>query len=121
MKNPASRTSIYKNFIAAILLFFFLFYFAGTHFFTHTHNIDGVIVVHSHPYSGERNNPNHSHTTSQLVHIAMLDAWLSDKPDCFIPAQIHGLKVSVRFPEEFIRGIFSPHQFPLRGPPYMIL
>lgn len=110
-----------KSILASLLLVFFLFYFAGTQFFTHTHNIDGVIVVHSHPYSGERTNPNHSHTPSQLAHIAMLDAWLAEKPDCFIPTQIHGHKVSVKFPEDFIRAIFSPHQLPLRGPPYTIL
>lgn len=42
----------------------FIFYFGGITLFTHTHVVNGVIIVHSHPYKSE-----HTHTAQQAETI----------------------------------------------------
>ena len=50
-----------------IPLMLFVGYYSSISFFTHTHFIDKVLVVHSHPFSSS---DNHQHSTSgfQLIH-----------------------------------------------------
>lgn len=52
------------------LLVLFLVFKAGATLFVHVHVIDGVKIVHSHPYSGS----NHSHSSSQIHSIAYASA-----------------------------------------------
>lgn len=44
----------------------------GITLFPHVHVIDGVVICHSHPYSGTSDNPGHSHSSAQLDTIAHL-------------------------------------------------
>lgn len=41
-------------------------------FFIHTHNINGSVIVHSHPFSERTGGNNHSHTVLQILTIALL-------------------------------------------------
>lgn len=52
----------------------FLEYYLSITLFTHTHIVDGVTIVHSHPYkSGDSKNPvNHHHTTNGFILIHFL-------------------------------------------------
>lgn len=49
----------------------FIAYMGGISFFTHTHIINGVTIVHSHPYKSDSN---HEHNTAEFELIAHLNA-----------------------------------------------
>lgn len=55
-----------------LLLVLFLGYYSGITLFPHTHIINGIAIVHSHPFnSGRGNNPSnllHSGKELQLIH-----------------------------------------------------
>ena len=54
-----------RNRIAGIsLLILFALYWCGITLFTHSHVVNGVVVVHSHPYNTE-----HTHTQAQFETI----------------------------------------------------
>ena len=56
------------------LLLLFLGYYVSTTLFTHTHIVNGAVIVHSHPYipfSGEKP-ANHQHSTNGFVLIHFL-------------------------------------------------
>jgi len=56
------------NFFKILILTLFVSYQSGDLFFLHTHNIEGHLVTHSHPYkSGE-----HSHNANDLLVIQSL-------------------------------------------------
>lgn len=60
-----------KQLIKIILPIIFIGYACSITFFTHTHIINGVTIVHSHPYATDDNgNPSHQHTGAeiQLIH-----------------------------------------------------
>ena len=61
--------------ISALLLMLFLSYQAGFSLFTHTHTIDGVRIVHSHPYAGS----NHIHTDAQIFAISHLSTFVGEE------------------------------------------
>lgn len=46
--------------------------------FMHVHNIDGVRIVHSHPYTGSATA--HSHSSSQLQTISFLSIFVAVVP-----------------------------------------
>lgn len=52
--------------------FVFLFYLGGMSLFTHTHVVNGVIIVHSHP-----GKDGHTHTTGQIETIFFLSHFLT--------------------------------------------
>lgn len=54
--------------MAGLLLALLLSYKVGVTMFVHTHNVDGTMVAHSHPFT----NSNHSHSSSQVQSIALL-------------------------------------------------
>jgi len=58
-----------KRLAVSALLTQFLIYFASVVIFSHTHYINGILVIHSHPYpiSESSNNPAHQHTTDELL------------------------------------------------------
>lgn len=67
-----SRTGYVRNLGALLLLLLFTEYLGSTSLFVHSHRIDGELIVHSHPYSGTKDNPNHSHSTQQCKAISLL-------------------------------------------------
>ena len=67
------RKTTYNRFLGTLLmLLLFTSYIGCISFFPHNHFVDGHTITHSHPYSGSTENPNHSHTSTQLSAIAML-------------------------------------------------
>ncbi|AVM52477.1 hypothetical protein JN06_01463 [Bacteroides zoogleoformans] len=50
----------------------FIVYWGGITLFTHSHVVNGVIIVHSHPFRGE-----HEHTEMQLETIFYLASFVS--------------------------------------------
>lgn len=61
-----------KNIGALLLLVLFAGYWSCVTLFPHVHRIDGLLYVHSHPYSGPAGNPTHSHSAQQFQLIAHL-------------------------------------------------
>lgn len=60
MKDKCTK---YIRFALPIL---FMLYLGGIISFTHVHIINGVTIVHSHPYKNNPNGPKHEHTGSEL-------------------------------------------------------
>lgn len=59
----------------------FVCYMGGIHLFTHTHVVNGVIVVHSHLYD---KGLQHEHTTVELNTIFYLTHFLVTDPVAFV-------------------------------------
>ena len=59
--------------ISFLLLLVIGFYLGGSTLFVHSHNIDGIKIVHSHPLAGS----SHTHTSSQLQTISFLATFLA--------------------------------------------
>lgn len=60
-----------RRMIKIALPVLFIVYASCITFFTHTHIVNGVTIVHSHPYAtDDKGNPNHEHTgvEIQLIH-----------------------------------------------------
>ena len=59
---------LYRNIIKFFLPVLFISYMAGITLFTHSHVVNGVTIVHSHPF---KKGSEHSHTTVefQLIHF----------------------------------------------------
>jgi len=64
----------YRNIAGIFLAFLFLGYLGSITFFQHTHIVDGITVVHSHPYKSHNGNApiSHKHSQCQLVLINFL-------------------------------------------------
>lgn len=63
-----------KKIMGYLLLILFLGYYGSITLFTHTHIVNGVIIVHSHPFSsGNQKNPiSHQHTANSFTLIQFL-------------------------------------------------
>lgn len=55
-----------------LLLALFLAYQAGVMMFSHTHYINGVMIVHSHP-----SKDTHTHTEGQIISIAQVTSFVT--------------------------------------------
>jgi hypothetical protein len=79
MKKLKKQISLF--FRLSLLLVFVAYYGSITMFF-HAHNVNGHIIVHSHPFSRNKNNtpsyPSHSHTSEELILISHLDQFNCD-------------------------------------------
>ncbi len=64
-----------RHFIPALLLLLFLSYQAGLSLFTHTHEVEGITIVHSHPYQGD----GHVHTDAQIFAISHLSTFWGEE------------------------------------------
>ena len=72
------RNKWIQRFIKVILPIIFINYFICISFFTHTHIVNGVTIVHSHPYqSDSRDNPGHEHTGAELQLIQYLSTFFT--------------------------------------------
>lgn len=66
-----------RSIIRIFLPLLFITYLGGITLFTHSHVVNGVIIVHSHPFKGE-----HEHTEVQLETIFYLSSFiLSSLPE----------------------------------------
>lgn len=62
-----------------LLLVLFLAYQAGVMMFSHTHYINGVMIVHSHP-----SKDTHTHTEGQIISIAQVASFITTEPSLTI-------------------------------------
>ena len=60
-----------RNILKWFLPLLFIAYLGGITLFTHSHVVNGVIIVHSHPFKGE-----HSHTEAQVETIFFLSSFV---------------------------------------------
>lgn len=67
--------------ISTIVLCLFLFFQTATHFFVHPHRVDGVTVVHSHPFKSAA----HTHTAQQIVSLAQAECLIADECPSYAP------------------------------------
>lgn len=101
--------------LARVLVALFLCYYASSTFFVHTHNIDGHVFTHSHPYSSS----SHSHTTASLQLFGSLNHIL------FVIAASSAAGIATLNPTKFhfsevVAKKYNPEQYKyllLRGPP----
>lgn len=56
---------------AVLLLIILVSYKLSVTIFVHTHNVDGTMVAHSHPFT----NGNHTHSSSQILVIGQLSSF----------------------------------------------
>ncbi len=115
---PSVRCVNVKNIGALLLLVLFAGYWSCVTLFPHVHRIDGLLYVHSHPYSGPAGNPTHSHSAQQFQLIAHLS---------LLVMALATLAALVRRPEgrTFLFGPLRParrsfapmRSCPLRAPP----
>lgn len=78
-----------------LLPLIFVSYLCGIALFTHSHVVNGVIIVHSHPFKDA-----HSHTTKQFETIMYLSNYLM--PDITVSEEL------VRFIPLFLGLLFFP-------------
>jgi hypothetical protein len=77
---------IYKKLTGYFLLILFLGYFGSITFFPHTHIVDGVTIVHSHPYKSQPGNVpvNHNHSKNGFLLIQFISNFIAIAPILFI-------------------------------------
>ena len=63
------------------LLLLFIAYWGGLTLFTHSHVVNGVIIVHSHPFKGQ-----HEHTEVQLETIFFLSSFVASSLSALLSA-----------------------------------
>lgn len=96
------------------LLFFF--YFSDISFFGHSHVIEGVVVVHSHPFSSET----HDHSQKELDTISFLTAFHAVEPDSEIVFSFLEMDLIAELEFSPAEGVLSPLALSskrLRAPP----
>lgn len=101
--------------VSLYLLLLFVSFQTGITMFTHTHYVNGVMLVHSHPSSD-----NHTHTEGQILTLAQVSHFTGTEPllaecvELFLPF-LYALKckrTSVLCPSLHIQCIH------LRAPPF---
>lgn len=113
-------SNIYKSFLSGALLTLFLGYLCSITLFTHSHIINGVTIVHSHPYSKDHTSKDTAHTDTELQLIESISSYLSGSVDFFIsiPKDVYSLKRKINvFLEKTFHFIPIPFDFSLRAPP----
>lgn len=119
----ALRQGIRQNITKIILLMIFSLYTCSTAFFTHSHIVEGLTIIHSHFYDkGEDGKPTHKHTTVEFQLIQVLSTYSSF--ETIVSAIIIGFYPSICI-ELYARADYiSKHQFSfailrLRAPPVL--
>ncbi len=76
----------YRKSVGFLLLFLFCSYFGSVTFFHHTHIIDGITVVHSHPYKSQSGEDpvKHKHSKSGFLLIQFISDLVTTAPILFI-------------------------------------
>jgi len=73
---------IYKKITGYFLLILFLGYIGSITFFSHTHIVDGVTIVHSHPYKSHSGDVpvNHNHSKDGFLLIHFISHFIASAP-----------------------------------------
>jgi hypothetical protein len=110
-----------KRVLKWFLLILFLGYYGSIVLFTHTHLINGVTIVHSHPYKpfSDDGSPSHNHSSNEIVVLQALSGFFSTVVLSFIALAIFRHVTNINHPlknqwKEFVTDFYS---FLLRAPP----
>jgi hypothetical protein len=73
---------INKKLLEYFLLILFIGYIGSITLFTHTHIVDGITVVHSHPYKSHSGNIpiNHNHSKNGFILIQFISNFIAITP-----------------------------------------
>lgn len=117
MTNFADQMKKRDNHILLRVFLFMLFlsYQAGISLFSHSHNVGGVTIVHSHPYASST----HSHSTGQLYTISVADNLVFDSTEEInISNPLQSIIATIEFclPDMWVNTVNS--SIYLRAPPY---
>ncbi len=100
---------------SAFLLTLFAVYYSIIAIYTHVHIINGVMVVHSHPFHGQ-----HTHTEGQLLVLNFLSHFYSEEVGETVSFTIPFRPLLYILPDEYIEtspcSLFSDGIY-WRGPP----
>lgn len=107
------------------LLILFVGYCASITLFTHTHIVNGVTIVHSHPYNPFSNNKpvNHQHSEQEFILIHLLSHFLAIVLFISVSIEIYNKvlrKHKIKENKEDYINIFFLSSNNLRAPPLNI-
>lgn len=100
------------------MLVLFITYQASIAAFTHVHNVNGVLISHSHPFQSS-----HSHSESSLIAIGQLSTFCSPEVDVYeLQHPLRALlAVLESAPESSTAKGEEIRAFSLRAPPFFVL
>ena len=103
-------------FIPYMLLTLLLAYQASIIMFAHVHDVNGVMEVHSHPFTDSE----HTHTERQMLAIAQVSEWATTEPTFVTLNDV--LFPVFNTPEYEYKSCdfwdIAPHSISLRAPPF---
>jgi hypothetical protein len=113
---------IYKKTVSYFLLILFLGYFGSITFFSHTHIVDGVTIVHSHPFRSHSGNVpiNHQHSENSFILIHFISHFIT-----ITSLAVYGVaiirksekRISIITDENIVLNLFCCCTYLLRAPP----
>lgn len=101
--------------MAMLLTILFIGYWCCTTMFMHVHYIDGVRIVHSHPYTDTASS--HAHSGSQLQTISYLSALLAVVSFAGAALVLTSLRLHRLLRDEHRAASVLSLHCPLRAPP----
>ena len=106
----------FKVYISLLLFSLFTAYQVSITMFTHVHYVNGVLVVHSHPYGSKSE---HTHSQSEVLVIDRLSDYHTLQVDSQIYISATDIQYrSIEIEPEFTRPYDSCNRIPsLRAPP----
>lgn len=119
---PINLKNRVEKIMRYFLLFLFLGYYGNITLFTHTHILNGVTIVHSHPYStGANGKPvNHQHSEKGFIIIHLLSNFIATALFLALGiAIVHKFITSylIKICIDFIQRFSGFCTFSLRAPP----
>lgn len=105
----------FRKHIGLILLAVYAFFFASTNLFYHSHQIEGITLVHSHPFSGA----SHSHTANQILLIEIIDSATYQGADNASAPDLIPVLLGDNICKSYTAPVLTPDifSFSLRAPP----
>ena len=110
--------------VVILLLINFLGYYGSIAFFSHVHVVDGVTIVHSHPYKpvNKNNLPDNPHSNKELKVIQFLSDFFTTGAIVVFSALVHRLLLTllptlategdfIRFTGNFTHSLRAPPSF----------
>lgn len=107
-----------RKLLAALLLVVLTGYIACLSVSVHGHMVDGRVVYHSHPYSGNPDNPGHTHSSAQFIGIAQLSLLLMTAAAAAMAILVYRRVVAKLISADtYIRTTAALLTYGLRAPP----
>jgi hypothetical protein len=103
------------------LLILFVGYFGSITFFSHTHIVNGEVIVHSHPYKSQPKNVpfHHNHSKNEFILIHFISNLIAIAPILFLGNTIIRKSLNTRLlilDENFNSNLFSYCTYLPRAP-----